>query len=307
MLRDGDNFLLLAHRSPDGDTLGSAAALCRILHKSGKHAALTCADPIPKMLEFLTVGLDKFDFEPDIIIAVDVASPQLLGAAFEHYADNVDICIDHHKSNKLFAKNTYLDITAAATAEIIYDIAIALNVDICGKIAEAIYTGVVTDTGCFRFPNTSDRSHRIAAELMVAGVDAADINDRIFNTKSRACIEAELMIMDTLEFYLDGKAASITISLDTVERSGVEMSELDSMPNFLRQIEGVLVGASIKQSDDNQYRVSLRTRSPIDASAICAKFGGGGHAGAAGCVIDGDETHVKAALVKEIENYLAAL
>ena len=184
-----ERILILSHKNPDGDTLGSAAALYHALKKLGKsEVAVSCADLIPQRYQYMQIELFCGQFEPQYIVAVDVASIQLFGDSVREYAERVDLCIDHHASNSGYADALYLDGDACATAEIIYNLICKMGVEIDPVLADCLYTGISTDTGCFLFGNTSVRSHEIAAKLMQAGARVRDLNMILFETKSLSLI-----------------------------------------------------------------------------------------------------------------------
>lgn len=292
-LLENDYFYILTHRYPDGDTLGSAAALLRALNKMGKHAKVLCNDEIAEKFEYLFDCVKDEDFSPKFIISVDVADLDLLGEKLSVYKDRIDICIDHHESNSILAKQCYVDPKAAATAEIIYDLIELLNVDIDIPTASCIYTGISTDTGCFKYSNTTSKTHKIAARLLDIGVDAYKINKVMFDTKSKARIELEKLVMDTLEFAFDDRCALICITSDMIEKSKVDDSEVEGFASIPICIDGVLVGITVREKENGLYKVSVRTGKEIQANLICEHFGGGGHKAAAGCSIKGQLDEVK--------------
>lgn len=302
-IKENDNYLILMHASPDGDTIGTACGLCGIIKKLGKRAAVACADDIPSVYAGLTDGIDKPDFEIENIIAADVADIKLLGG-LKSYAGRINLCIDHHVSNTGYADITYVDAESAAAAEILYDIAELLEIKIDKYIAECIYTGIATDTGCFKFSNTTARTHYIAAEMLQAGIDIGEINRRLFETKKKSAVDLERMVTNTLEYYCGGRVAVITVLRSMYEKTGAGDEDIEGISAFPRQIEGVIVGITLKESDEGGFKASVRTHPPIDAAEICKAFGGGGHLRAAGCRIKGSESEVKAALVKKAEELL---
>lgn len=303
-IKENDNYLILMHASPDGDTIGTACGLCGIIRKLGKKAAVACSDDIPAIYSKLTNGIDKPDFEIKNIIAADVADVKLLGS-FKSYADKIGLCIDHHVSNTGYAGITYVDAESAAAAEILYDIAELLEIKIDRYIAECIYTGIATDTGCFKFSNTTARTHYIAAEMLQTGIDIGEINRRLFETKTKQAIELESLVKNTLEYYCDGKVAVITVLLSMYEKTGAKDDDIEGISAFPRQIEGVIVGITLKESEQGGFKASVRTYPPIDASEICKAFDGGGHLRAAGCRIKSDEAEAKAALVKRAKELIS--
>jgi phosphoesterase RecJ-like protein len=286
-LKETDNFIILTHASPDGDTLGSAYALLFILEKLGKKGKVICPDEIPEKYSYFMRDIAFCEAaEEKTIIAVDVADNKLLGKLKNEYADKVELCIDHHRSNTGFAKHTYLDAAAAANCECVFDIAKALGVEIEKETALALYTGISTDTGCFRFSNTTAKTMRIAADLMEKGIDTAEINRIMFETKSKLRVELERLALEGMEFFFDDKCALITITRQMYEATGCKDEDLEGITAIPRSIEGVLAGITLREKAEGGYKLSVRTYPPLDASKICALLGGGGHIRAAGCQIN---------------------
>lgn len=293
LLRDADNIIILTHRYPDGDTLGSAYALCRILRELHKTAHVLCPDPIPPKYDYLREGIDDADNNriknANFIVAVDIAAPLLLGGLESEYSEIIDLCIDHHGSNSFYAKHTLLDTSAAAAGEIIYNLwremrqeQSEFNHDLI-KIAECIFTAITTDTGCFRYCNVTPVTHGIAAHLLKTGIDGAAINRAMFESKSRARMRVEQMVLSTLRFY-DDTIAVISLSKKAVEESGAGEGDLDGLASIPRRIEGIKTGMFLRESDDG-WKISLRTAPGVDASKICGRLGGGGHPAAAGATL----------------------
>lgn len=299
-LKAHDDYIILTHVSPDGDTLGSAYALALGLIGKGKRAFVVCNDEIPTKYDYFVKPADLKSFDYKTIISVDVADARLLGSLYEKYSDKIELNIDHHISNTRYAKNLYLDADASATAECIYDILKAMRVKITPLIATALYTGISTDTGCFKYANVTPKTHKMAAELIKIGINAAEINRLMFDTKSRNRIELEKMVLETAEFLFDNRCLMLTVTNKMKEKSGCEPSDLEGVAAISRSVEGVLVGISIKQSEDKEYKVSLRTYPPLDASAICKTLGGGGHVAAAGCTLIGTLSEVKEQIISAV-------
>lgn len=283
-LEGAENVLVLCHANPDGDTLGSGTALVRALRAMGKKARLECGDSIPGKFSYLFEGIGEESFDEKYIVSVDVAERKLFGDTFnELYGDRVDLSLDHHGVTRLFAKKSYCEPESASACEIIYNVISALGVEITKEIASCIYTGISTDTGCFRYSNVTARTHRIAAELIEKGASHAQINVRMFETKSMNNILLERMCLDSLESYSEGKLAVITVTRAMLEECSADRSALDSIKPITRQIEGVEIGLTVKEEEGGKTSISVRTSENYDAAAICAHFQGGGHAGAAGC------------------------
>lgn len=282
-----DRVLILCHRNPDGDTIGSAAALCRAYLNMGQQAKIFCHDAFPEKFSYLLP--ETPDFAPEHIVSVDVADPALLGdkTVAEINGRTVDLSIDHHPTHRQFAKELYLEGKSASCCEIIRKLLGEMGCTITKEIADCIYTGAATDTGCFKFSNTSPRTHRIAAEMIEAGADYVTINKVMFDTKTFPELKLEQLALEQLWLSEDGKIAVLTITSDMLEKTGVRETELDAITALPRKIAGVEAGITIKQRGENEFKVSVRTGETLDASRICGKFGGGGHARAAGCQFEG--------------------
>ena len=302
-LKERDNYVILCHASPDGDTLGSAYALKRGLERLGKNAGVICCDEIPKKYDYF-IDDSESSFVPETVVAVDVADIKLLGDIYAQFEGRIDLNIDHHVSNTRYAKRLFLDANAAATAECIYEILDELGVEFDGAMANALYTGMSTDTGCFKYSNVTVRTHEIAARLYEIGVDAAEINRKMFDTKSRSRLELEMMVLNGAEFHFDDRCMILSVTLEMQQKTGCSGSELEGVAAISRTVEGVLAGVSIKQVEENKFKVSLRTYPPLDASAICKSLGGGGHVAAAGCTLEGDLESAKKKILSAVKQAL---
>lgn len=305
LLKSRDDYVILCHASPDGDTIGSAAALCLTLRRIGKRAYIRCADPLPKKFAYIYSGLTQGDFAPETVIASDVADPKLLGK-LRHAFDAIDLCIDHHVSNTRYAQRLLLDATASATCEIIYLLLTGLGLSPDKQTADALFTGLSTDTGCFKFSNVTGRTHRIAAALIEAGAESAEINRLMFDTKSRERVEIERMALDAMRFYHDGKCAVVSITTAMREKSRCAEDDLEGLTTLSRTIEGVIIGVTIREKEPGRYKISVRTLAPVDASKLCGELGGGGHARAAGCELKGSLEEVQKILAGKALQYLEA-
>lgn len=307
LLGDADHILILTHQYPDGDTLGSGYALCRALIALGKTARVVCADEIPVKYAYMTEGVPNNDFEPAFICAVDVADRRLLGRSLEALAEQADLCIDHHGSNIQYARHLLLDAGCAATAMLIYHVILAMGAPVDREIAECIYTGIATDTGCFKYANTSAEAHRIAADLMETGIRYEMINRTMFDLKSRARLELERLALDSIRFYYGGRCAVMFITTDMVACSGAGENDMEGLAPISRQIEGVWVGVTLRQKLDGSYKVSVRTGTHADAAAICARLGGGGHVRAAGCSLTGTAEEAVNQLLAAVRDMVPAI
>ncbi len=299
-----DNVLIICHKNPDGDTLGSAGALYWALRSLGKTAAVFCSDAIHPMYNYMELELFYEQFRPQFIVAVDIAGTQLFGNEASQWAEKVDLCIDHHASNSGFADTMLLDDTAAATCEIMYDLLVDIGVEIDVRIANCLYTGVATDTGCFKFANTSSRTHRVAARLIDLGAELSMLNERLFENKTKQRMAIELLALSTLEYHFDDRCALICITQEQIVASGVNEADLEGITSLPRSIEGVTVGITMRQQPSGAYKISVRTRVGLDATVPAKALGGGGHKQAAGCEIFGGLEFAKKAILDEVQKAL---
>ncbi len=298
-----DNFEILTHANPDGDTLGSGFALCLALQHLGKNARVITTN-IPKDFVFLTEGVLAQDFDAQTIVSVDVADEKLLGDNRDVYSGRIMLCIDHHCINKVSAPLKCVDPEAAANCEILFDIFEKMGVPVEGKIATCLYTGIATDTGCFKYGNTTSRTMRIAADLLDSGVPAPAINKVMFDTKTKIKLRLEQAVYRGMEFYADDRCAIITITCDMLRALGASEEDAEGLANLPREIEGVRMGITIREKEDGTFKVSVRSDKEANAAAFCARFGGGGHTEAAGCRIRGTREEVLAALKAAVDETL---
>lgn len=299
-LIESDNIYILSHQSPDGDTLGSAFSLYYALKQLGKRAKILCTDEVPAKFEYFKAEYEEMDFEPNLIVTVDIAATQLLGKKLEQYKGKIDICIDHHITNNIEAKMKYVDTSACATCEIMYQLLVQMEIKFTKLIANCVYTGICTDSGCFKFSNVTSKTLRVAADLLDFGCDHADINRFLFDTKSLNRIEMEKYVLENIEFYCNNKVALIVISQKSLKETGIDQADIDGISAMPRQIEGVEIGITMREREDGGYKVSLRTNAPYDACAICSSLGGGGHLRAGGCLINTEINEAKERLLGKI-------
>jgi len=288
LLREWDNILLLTHKRPDGDTIGSAIALCRILRGLGKTAwLLESRDATHLFQPYLEGYIAPEDFTPDKIVSVDVADEKLLPPNAERYKGKVDLAIDHHPSNTAFAAKCCVEADRAACGEIIYELALELGV-MDKKTAEALYVAVSTDSGCFVYGSTTPHTHRVAAALMEQGIDTPVLNKRHFRTKSFKRLRLESAIVRDMELYQNGTIAVAPVSLAMMAEVGATEDDAEDVASFIGQMEGVLHAVTVRELCPGECKVSLRTDPNfLNASSTCARLGGGGHVAAAGCTVKG--------------------
>ncbi len=309
LLKDWNDILVICHENPDGDALGSMFGLVRGLRAMGKQADWYCASPVPGKFAYLTQGVEHSGLTPAHVLTVDVADQKLLGDAWEKFGDKMELAIDHHGVHRPFANARWVDPESAATAEMIWLLLQALEAPADAGVLGCLYTGIVTDTGCFRYRNVTPRTLRVAASLLEAGAPAGDINKQIYESKKLAAIRAEVMELNTLEVFCGGKCSMIQIPRSIIEETGADEGDMDgSVGRAAAEIEGVLIFVSLKEKEDGSIKASLRTSPPANASVIAQRFGGGGHAGAAGCPLDGlDMAGARLRMMEACQQYLAEI
>lgn len=286
-LKARDNFLILTHKRPDGDTVGSAAALCLGLRKMGKRAHVLRNMEVTEKFLHLHQGLNKDCPENgDTLITVDVAAPKLLPDAASHLARFVQLRIDHHGSDTPFAPLDLVDAGAGACGEIIWDLLRELEIPLDKSIADALYIAVSTDTGGFRYANTTAHSFQTAAACAMAGGDIHGINQRVFDTNSFAKLRLQGWMVENIRFRKEGALAVCALPREVERQLGVTEDDMDSISGFPRSIEGVRMAATLRELPEGKIKVSVRALPGHDAAKVCAKFGGGGHKGAAGAVLE---------------------
>lgn len=296
-----DNFLLLTHVRPDGDTLGSAAALALALRELGKTAYVAYNPGITETYAgYMTGCYAPADFAPEHIVAVDIATENLLPPALEQWRGKSELCIDHHPSNEGYAQETCLDPTAAACGEIVYRICKELGV-MDGEIAKQLYIAITTDCGCFVYNNTTPATHRIAAELMEYGDFWKQVNRNCFQTLSLKEIRLQNRLLESMEFFDDGALAVGAISLADLAEFEASQGDSEELASWANKIQGVKASATLRQLEERVWKVSLRTDGSLNATQVCGLLGGGGHAAAAGAsMFDVDEQEARAKVLAAI-------
>ena len=275
-----DNYCILTHARPDGDTIGSATALCLILRQLGKTAHVldnTQASPfLKRWLPGLTVAAPE---DGDLLVSVDVASPHLFPEEHRQYLDRIALRIDHHATATPFTPLELVDASFAATGEIIYDLLVELGAEMTRDIAWRLYIAITTDTGCFRYSNTTAHTYRVAAACADTGADLYPITQELFDTTSISELKLQNWVVENARFLCNGQAAVCGIPQKMEE--SVSREDLEGISGFLRSIEGVRMAATLREIEGG-CKVSVRAVPGLDAGAVCARFGGGGHKGAGG-------------------------
>ena len=303
-LASHDNYLLVTHKNPDGDTVMSAAALCRALRRKNKKA---CLYPNPqitaKQLPFAEKLFAPEGYEPEHVIAVDLATENLFP---EGFSGPVDLCIDHHPSNSGYARQGWVDPAAGACGELIYFLLLELGVEITPELAEPLYIAVTTDTGCFRYKNTSSQTLRVGAALLEAGAPI-DLNRTLFMKKSRGRLLLESRMIAGLEFFQAGEADIAAVTLEDLRDCAVTEEDMEDIASVAGSVRGVELSVTLREVEAGSWKVSVRTGQYSNASLVCAEFGGGGHGMAAGCTVKGSLEEVREALKAAVGRHWHAL
>ena len=299
-LRSFDNVLILTHVRPDGDTVGSAAALCAGLRALGKTAYLL---PNPELTDTAAPYFRPYaapaDFQPERVVSTDIAAAALFPENAKPYAERVDLAIDHHPSFEGFGRENYVRPSAAATGEIIYDILAELG-PITAEMALPLYVAVSTDCGCFAYNNTTAHTHAVAAALLRTGIDVQAVNKTFFRTKSRRRLQLEAAMLNGMECYDRERTAFLFVPLSLLASVGASETDAEDLSALGGQIEGVDCAVTMRELRPDVWKFSLRTGPRVNATNACALLGGGGHAAAAGCTVEAPFAEAKGRMLEAI-------
>jgi phosphoesterase RecJ-like protein len=307
MIGESNRILFFLHVSPDGDSIGSTLGMVRSLRQMGKTAIIVGVDPVPPVFRFLAgwdtlfVPWHEVEGEWDLACFLDCGDLQRVGAA-EPVVSRAkrSLNIDHHLTNAAYGDFNYLDFTAAAAGELAYRILLELKAPIDTEVAVCIYTSLVTDTGSFRYDSTAASTHRIAAELIELGARPYEVASEIFENESLARLALLARVFSTIEIDKSGKVAWIMLSREMLRQTGASDQDAEGLVNHARSISGVEVGLMFREAPDGLIRVGLRSRRTVDVAAVAVKFGGGGHARAAGCTLSGTLEEARQAVVSAV-------
>ena len=282
-LLEHDNFLILSHRRPDGDTTGSSAALCLGLRQLGKTAFVLENKEVSQRFQWLHGGLTKSAPEGgETIVSTDVASPSLLPENAQPLLGKISLRIDHHGSATSFTDMELVDPHSASCAEVVWDVLNLAGVKADRAIAEAVYVGTSTDTGCFRYSNTTAHTFETAAVCARAGARIYELNQELFETNTLGRLKMQGWIVEHMKMLSGGKMAICAIPRAVEEEIGVTQDDMDNISSFPRTVAGVCVAATLRETADGDTKISVRAVPGYDAAKVTEKFGGGGHKGAAG-------------------------
>jgi len=309
-IKSATRIMITGHIMPDGDSIGSVLALGIALEGMGKEVKMLSPDPLPQVFEFLP-GVERViegcdgDFSGcknfnryDLLVALDCSVANRMGRWWKKFDKLVVINIDHHFDTEMFGDYNYVDSHASATGEIVFELIKLLGVQITCDIATCLYTAILTDTGSFRYDNTTQKTHLVAAELIECGVQAANICHKIYDEKPLENLRMLEAALKTLQVSDCGKVSWATIDNNVHRKLGAREENAEGIVGVVREIRGVEVAIFFYEKEPGKIKVSLRTKYKVRANEIAALFGGGGHEKAAGCLIEGNSEDVSKSVVE---------
>lgn len=304
-IKAGKRFLIVSHVNPDGDAIGSSLGLMLALQVAGKEAFAYNESGVPALYRFLPRANEIIQEIPpgpfDATFVLDCSTAERVGGAFVALAQKgMLVVVDHHPPREPLEGVCLIDTQASATAELVYGILQEARLSIPPEAATALYAAIMTDTGSFRFSNTTSRSLDVASRLMALGADHRRLVENIYESYPPERFRLLAMTLDTLEFFYGGRLATICTTKAMFREAGAEDDLTEGFVDLPRSIRGVEVAAFIREKEECEYRVNLRSRGGVDVGEVAARFGGGGHPNAAGCTLKGALEEVRAALLEAL-------
>lgn len=310
VLEKADNIAILPHIEADGDAIGSCLALALSLKKAGKKVKVLMEEDVPVVYGFLP-GIELAEVYTvdytvyDVVMALDTGDMGRMGYRKEIFdKGDVTVNIDHHSTNSEFADYNFVQTSSSATGEIIYQLLKMMKLELTPETAACLYTAITTDTGGFRYSNTTSLTHQIAADLINHGAVVADISQKVFDTVSYAKVKLTGLAANTLELFEKGKVSVIYITPGMMKEAGALEEDCDGIVNLGRSIRGVQVALMLRQWEDNEVKVNLRSNGSFDVASLASMYAGGGHKKAAGCIVKGNLEEVKNKLLADIRDRL---
>lgn len=301
---NNDNFCIVCHASPDGDTIGSSYGMYYALKQIGKKAKVICADSIPEKFFYLLENYSEYTFDNGVYVTMDTADIILLGDLKDELEGKVSLNIDHHLSNVPFAENMYLNSDSSSNCENVLDIILEMGITINEDIANCLYTGIITDTGCFKYENVNSRTHRCASILVECGAKSDFISYIHFDEITKEYIELEKLALNNMKYYKDDKICVMVVTVDDLQKTNATSTDVDVISAKPKRIKGVEIAVILKQKTDDLFKVSFRTSKNYKANEIAKCFNGGGHIRAAGCTIDGTLNEVISKILDVLDKYI---
>ena len=312
-IQKADSILLIAHVSPDGDTVGSTLALRLAFTKLGKRVTVACADPAPGLLSFLNgfeliAAAQEVEGKSfDLALAVDVSDERRMGELWGAFSKAADTCqIDHHGTNPAFARVNVIDPKASATGILAYQLIERLNVPMDAQMARCLYAAISTDTGNFSFDNTTGQAFYVMSRLMAYDLPVNELNRVLFRQRSQAQVRLLSRALDSLAFYAGGRIAGMMITKKDFEECGALPEHAEAIVNFGIDTVGVEMAFLCRETPDGKVKFSLRALPPWNVADIAAQYQGGGHNLAAGCTLSSPiqeaAGHIAGAMLKQLND-----
>lgn len=309
VLYEKDNFIIVSHLNPDGDSVGSVLALGQALQTLGKKVILSTIDSVPYKYTFLPNAniiqkwQDVVIGEDNFIITLDCSDLKRLYPLEDKLLKERIINIDHHVSNQYFGYYNYVDPNASSVGEIIFELLKIMNIRISLDIAKCLYTAINTDTGSFNYSNTTSKTHYIASQLLELGIDPAEISHQIYENYPKSSIFLIREALNTLKFTCQDKISYITITQEMMKKAGAKEEETEGIINYTRNIRGVEIGVLFREVSRDKTRVGFRSHG-IDVGKLASFFNGGGHPRASGCEINKSLTEAKEVILEKARIFL---
>jgi phosphoesterase RecJ-like protein len=300
-IKNYNQILIIPHVNPDGDCIGSAVGLANILRKLSKDVVIGTQDEFPKKFGFLLkdIPIINTDNGISLVISVDCSNYDRLALPLKTRRDRVLINIDHHITNDLYGDINFVDPKAAATGEILYDLLDFLEIPMDESISYSLYTAIMTDTGSFKYSNTTPKTLRIASSLVSNGVIPELIYKEVY-AKSKDSIGLLVEALKNISYFDNGKIVWSYIDHKKILSLKVEGEDFESIVNLMREIEGIELAYFFKEMEENIVKISFRSTGQIDVSELASLYRGGGHPKASGCTINGDIHWV----IFDVNNYI---
>ncbi len=313
MILEHETFVLASHISPEGDALGSMLGLMLMLEKIGKQVKAFNADPVPAYLKFLPAQDKVFHTieelgDPDIVIVLDCGDIKRTGMKFNQFLSLKQrqiINIDHHSTNHKFGKINLVQPQASSVGEVLYEMFVDLDLEISLDAAINLYTAILTDTGSFRFPNTSPRTLHIAANLVELGVKPADIARAVYDSQPASKLMLLARVLATMQISPDSQRAEMMLTNKMLEETGTTSEDAEGFINYLSAIQGIKVAMLIREMGQGIFKVSFRSPGKVDVAELAKTFGGGGHREAAGATMGGSLEKIRDSINKRLDELLA--
>lgn len=308
LINNSKNICIAGHKAPDGDCIGSVMALYEFLKPLNKELTVCIDGTIPFNYKTFVneeiIAKEYSNNEFDLLFVLDCSDKERLGK-FKEVFDNAkkSVCIDHHKTNESYADINIIDTSMSSTGELLYDVLKVSGQRLTKEAATYIYIAILTDTGKFSYSNTSGDTHRKTAELIDMGVNVADIDNIVYNSKPANVVKAFIECISGIELHYNNKFGITTITKNILENNNVDMGDIDGVVEFIREIKEVEVSCVLKEYEEKNTKVSLRSKNDIDVSKISVKFGGGGHAKAAGFEIEDTVENTKKILIETFKEF----